>query len=96
MSGIIYGYKLTHFYPPTSNRIDEPPSRNIFAKTWRLFKGPEYRKLTIDETPDVPYQVVHLLTKDSLPLEAWYIPVDSSKGTVILFHGLAGNKSSVL
>jgi esterase/lipase len=52
--------------------------------------------LTIDETPDVPYQAVHLLTKDSLSLEAWYIPVDSSKGTVILFHGLAGNKSSVL
>jgi esterase/lipase len=96
ISGIIYGYKLTHFYPPTSNTIDGPPSRNIFAKTWRLFKGPVYRKITIEEAPDIPYQRVHLLTRDSLSLEAWYISVDSSKGTVILIHGLAGNKSSVL
>ena len=36
------------------------------------------------------------MTKDSLSLEAWLIPVDSSKGTVILFHGLGGNKSNVL
>jgi pimeloyl-ACP methyl ester carboxylesterase len=95
-SGIIYGYKLTHFYEPTPNAIDEPHSRNIFAKTWRLFKGPTYRKITTEEAPGVPYQTVYLPTKDRLLLEAWYIPVDSSKGTVILIHGLGGNKSNVL
>jgi uncharacterized protein len=96
ISGFIYGYKLTHFYEPTTKTIDEPRSRNIFAKTWRLFKGPVYRKITIEEPPDVPYQTVHLFTKDSLSLEAWYIPVDSSKGTVVVIHGLGGNKSTVL
>ena len=55
-----------------------------------------YRKITIEELPEFSYQTVQLLTKDSLPLEAWYIPVDSSRGTVILIHGLGGNKSSVL
>ena len=96
ISGIIYGYKLTHFYEPVLETNDETPSRNVFVKTWRLFKGPVYRKITNEESPVFPYQTVHLLTKDSLALEAWYIPADSSKGTVILFHGLGGNKSSVL
>ena len=96
ISGIIYGYKLTHFYEPALEATDETPSRNVFIKTWRLFKGPVYRKITNEESPVFPYQTVHLFTKDSLALEAWYIPVDSSKGTVILFHGLGGNKSSVL
>ena len=96
ISGIIYGYKLTHFYEPVLETNDETPSRNVFVKTWRLFKGPVYRKITNEESPEFPYQTVHLLTKDSLSLEAWLIPVDSSKGTVILFHGLGGNKSNVL
>ena len=95
-SGIIYGYKLTHFYEPALGATDETPSRNVFIKTWKLFKGPVYRKITSEESPEFPYQTVHLLTKDGLSLEAWYIQVDSSKGTVILFHGLGGNKSDVL
>jgi len=96
ISGILYGYKLTHFYEPALRGIDETPSRNLFIKTWRLFTGPVYRKITNEGFPAFPYQTVHLLTKDSLSLEAWYVPIDSSKGTVILFHGLGGNKSSVL
>jgi uncharacterized protein len=96
ISGIIYGYKLTHFYQPSPNVIDETHSANIFIKTWRIFKGPTYRRITIEEPPELPYQTLHLLTKDSLSLEAWYIPVDTSKGTVILFHGLGGNKSNIL
>src|SRR5690348_13740145 len=96
ISAIIYGYKLTHFYEPSTNAMDETRSRNVLIKTWRIFKGPTYRKITNEEYPELPYQTVHLFTKDSLSLEAWYIPVDSSRGTVILFHGLGGNKSNIL
>lgn len=96
VSSIIYAYKLTHFYRPVPGVVDENPSGNVFVKTWRLFKGPVYRKITNEEPPGFPYTTVHLFTKDSLSLEAWYIPVDSSKGTVILFHALGGNKATVL
>ena len=96
ISGIIYAYKLTHFFEPIPGSSDENPSKNVFIKTWKLFKGPAYRKITIELPPEFPYQTVHLLTKGNLSLEGWYIPVDSSKGTVILFHGLGGNKSTVL
>jgi alpha-beta hydrolase superfamily lysophospholipase len=37
-----------------------------------------------------------LTTKDNLKLEVWYIKTDSiAKGTVLLFHGHASNKSGV-
>jgi hypothetical protein len=73
ISGIIYGYKLTHFYEPVSNANDELRPGNVLIKTWRLFKGPIYRKITTEEVPEVPYQTVHLLTRDSLSLEALFM-----------------------
>ena len=63
ISGFLYAYKLTHFYEPAANAGDEPRSKNIFVKTWRLFKGPIYRKIPIEELPGVPYQTVKLVTK---------------------------------
>lgn len=95
ISGIIYGYKLTHFYESAVSDNDTPP-KNVFVKTWRLFKGPVYRKITNEDYPVVPCETVYLFTKDSLRLEAWYMPVDSARGTVILIHGLGGNKSNML
>ena len=95
ISGILYGYKLTHFYDPTPKNATYS-SKNIFAKTWRLFRGPKFQKTTIGEVPHVPFETVQLKTKNDLAIEAWYIPIDSSRGTVILFHGLGGNKSLML
>jgi uncharacterized protein len=94
LSGILYGYKLTHFYDPTPNPAAS--SKNIFAKTWRLFRGPKFQKTTISEVPHFPFETVRLKTKNDLTIEAWYIPVDSARGTVILFHGLGGNKAFML
>lgn len=95
ISGVLYGYKLTHFYD-ASSRPAQPSSRNIFVKTWKLFRGPKFQKTVISEFPHFPYETVRLSTKTKLSIEAWYIPADSAKGTVILFHGLGGNKSLLL
>jgi len=94
ISGVFYGYKLTHFYE--SSRTPSTYSKNIFTKTWKLFTGPVFRKTAETGIPDFPYEVVQLKTKKNNELQAWYIPVDSSKGTVILFHGLGSNKTSML
>ncbi|HET9825940.1 MAG TPA: alpha/beta fold hydrolase [Chitinophagaceae bacterium] len=95
ISGILYGYKLTHFYEPTVSRA-QSSSKNIFTKTWKLFRGPKFQKTVITEVPHFPFETIHLKTSSHLSIEAWYIPVDTSKGTVILFHGLGGNKSFLL
>jgi len=95
ISGFFYGYKLTYFYEP-SQKVPSS-SKNIFTKTWKLFTGPHFQKSVIEEIPHFSYETVHLPARDNLvSIEGWYIPVDSSKGTVILVHGLGGNKSMLL
>jgi len=93
-SAALYGYKLTYFYEAHTN--PSPAPRNIFTKTWRLFTGPQFQKSVVEEIPHFSYQTIQLITKDKLHIEGWYIPVDSAKGTVILVHGLGGNKSILL
>jgi alpha-beta hydrolase superfamily lysophospholipase len=93
ISASLYAYKLTHFYDPGTT---QPATKNIFSKTWKLFTGPNFEKMPVSELPNIPYETVQLVTKENKHIEAWYIPVDSAKGTVILFHGLGLNKSSLL
>jgi alpha-beta hydrolase superfamily lysophospholipase len=95
ISGAFYGYKLTYFYEPDS-KAPTTPSKNIFLKTWKLFTGPRFQKTVIEEIPHFPYDTVHLVTKENLRIEGWYMPADSSRGTVILVHGLGQNKSLLL
>lgn len=44
-----------------------------------------------DSVPQSSYNTLNLGIERKL--EAWYIPADSSRGTVIIFHGYSGNKS---
>lgn len=37
------------------------------------------------------YQDVHFKTSDRVVLHGWFIPVPQAKGTVLIFHGNAGN-----
>lgn len=99
ISAAFYAYRFTHLYTAGQRAVDlkKHVSQNIFAKTWRLFTGPRFYKLSETEVPVFPYTTVVLKTKNKIPIEAWYGRADSaSKGTVILFHGLTGNKSLVL
>lgn len=91
-SAIFYAYKLTHFYEASPGG-PPPVSNNVFKKTWRLFSGPRFEKAPIKTHPVFLYETVRLITKNNIPLEAWYMPADSSKGTIIMFHGLGLNKS---
>lgn len=97
ISAALYAYKLTHLYTPTNETWTKPASKNIFAKTWRLFTGPKFYKQTLTGSPGFPFSTVILKTGNDISIEAWYSKTDSiSKGTVILFHGLMGNKGLVL
>lgn len=42
------------------------------------------------------YEDVYLHTEDNHRLHGWYIPVDDARGTVLFFHGNAGNISGRL
>ena len=93
ISAALYAHKLTHLQIPTDETWSKPVSNNIFAKTWRLFSGPVFYKQKLSVVPDFPFTTVILKTKDEIPIETWYGKTDSAaKGTVIMFHGLMGNK----
>lgn len=94
ISAALYAYKFTHLY--TSDQDPSAASPNIFSKTWRLFAGPRVYKLPCIEQPAFSHTTVLLQTKNKTTIEAWYHHTDSAKGIVILFHGLSGNKTTVL
>jgi alpha-beta hydrolase superfamily lysophospholipase len=96
ISAAFYAYKLTHFYTDPSLRVYKPPS-NLFAKTWKLFTGPKQPRSVVTEIPSFPFDTITLKTTNGISIDAWYSKPDSvSKGTVILFHGIGGNKSMYL
>jgi len=94
MSAALYAYKFTYIHdsppPPSSG------SKNIFVKTWHLFRGPRSYRSVEKSTPDYSYRQQTFYTKDSIAITGWYIPADSSKGSVILLHGLGGNMETIL
>lgn len=91
----VHAYKFTHFYDslPAPKPLAE---QSWWDKTKPLITGIDAAKLKIREYPSRPYKIVTLTTKDDIQLEAWDVPVDSSKGTVVMFHGHGSNKAALL
>ena len=91
-----HAYKFTHFYNTGEISIKKAEDKSGWDKTKEILFGINVQKKKNDITADSTFKTVYLKTKDSLKLEAWYIPVDSAAGTVLLFHGHGGNKSGVI
>ena len=91
-----HAYKFTHFYNNGENAVKKAAEKTGWDKTKEILFGINAEKKQNDVTTDSTFKTVYLKTKDSLKLEAWYIPVDSAAGTVLLFHGHGGNKSGVI
>lgn len=90
-----HAYKFTHFYD------GNPTAKNSnllsgWEGTEAILFGVNYFKSKISNKPGYPYQTFQAETKDGFLLDGWYIPKDSAKGTVILFHGHGGSRSSIV
>lgn len=91
-----HAYKFTHFYNQGEVSIKKADEKTSWDKTKEILFGINAVKQKNTVTTDSTFQTIYLKTKDSLKLEAWYIPVDSAVGTVLLFHGHGGTKSGVI
>ncbi|MGZ5192064.1 MAG: alpha/beta hydrolase [Flavisolibacter sp.] len=93
ISASIYAHKFTHYYegPPP-----ETHPKNVLEKTWKLFVGPKFYKNSTESLPVFEYDSIKLKLSNDLIIDAWYSEADSSKGCIILLHGLTMNKSSLL
>jgi hypothetical protein len=96
ISAAFHAHRLTHYYDGEKVRNQPSSSGTIFLRTWRLMTGRKMARPQIAWYPPMPYDTVQLSTASGVKIEGWYIKADSSKGTVILFHGLSSNKGNIL
>ena len=89
-----HAWRFTHFsstnQPATKNAAGLSAGQKIKA----LFFGIVNPKPVNTERPTVPYQTLRL--QSNKEIDCWLLPVDSARGTVILFHGYRGEKSGML
>ncbi|MBP6430293.1 MAG: alpha/beta hydrolase [Ferruginibacter sp.] len=89
---VFHAYKFTHFYDAGEIHIKPNEQKTGWDKTKEILFGINALKQQ-NTIADSGTQTVKLTTKDGIELEGWYIPVDSAKGTVCMFHGHGGKKS---
>lgn len=92
---ICHAYKFTHFYNKGEITVKNKEDKNGWDKTKEILFGFNYLK-SENESPDSAVKTTYFTTGSGLKLEAWEFPADSAIGTVALFHGHGGKKSSLL
>ena len=88
----MHAYKFTHF----SNSSIERTSNHLsgFKKLKIAFTGVNNPRPINKQQPTRPFETIRI--KSNKELECWFIKTDNAKGNIIVFHGYAGEKSSML
>lgn len=91
---IFHSYKFTHFVDSKIEKTKDPKKQSTGQKIKTLLLGvsnPRPENLT---NPTSDFETIKL--NSNKEIECWSIKTENAKGTVILFHGFGGNKSSML
>ncbi len=91
---IFHAYKFTHFDSSISDKTNDPKKLTTFQKITTLCFGINNPKPINEIFPKSNYETIIL--KSNKKIECWNIKVANSKGTVVIFHGYSGQKSSML
>ena len=91
---IFHAYKFTHFSSDKVARTQDPARLNVRQKLNTLIFGVDNPRPINARYPSREFQTVTL--KSNKKIECWYIPHSKPQGTVIVYHGFSGNKSSML
>lgn len=87
-----HAYSFTHFSNTAKARTSQSPS---FAQKLKvLFTGINNPRPVNATLPAVPFETVTI--QSNKKLQCWLLRKDGAKGTVVLFHGYGGEKSSML
>lgn len=90
----LHAYKFTHFAAGELARTKDPAQLGTLEKALLLFTGIDNPRPATRVTPKRAYKTYNI--QSNFLLEAWRLDVPQARGTVILFHGYAGEKSSLL
>lgn len=91
---IFHSYKFTHFAESNSEKTKTPTKLSIGQKISTLLFGVNNPKPINVITPSSVFKTINI--ESNKKIECWDIKIPNSKGTIILFHGYGGNKSSML
>ena len=94
ISAYFHAYKFTHF--STDDTTKTKASKNLSAaeKIKILLLGIKNPRPENIKTPVQQFETIKL--QSNKLIECWDIKADSAKGTIILFHGYSGEKSSMI
>lgn len=91
---IFHSYKFTHFSGEYIEKTKDPAKLTGVQKIKTLVFGISNPRPLNVCIPGVPFETIRL--KSNKEIECWMIRTASAKGTVIIFHGYSGQKSSML
>lgn len=91
---IFHSYKFTHFVESKKEKTKDPKNLTTEQKISTLIFGVNNPRPTNEKKPSSHFETVIL--NSNKKIECWNIQTINSKGTVILFHGFSGQKSSML
>ena len=86
-------------FTPTGTRTNKPELLSFWQKITVLLTGvnvPKPRNVATPEQWGMSFETVHFQVNEEIKLEAWYVPHLPSKGLILLFHGYAIAKASLL
>ncbi|MBE7552244.1 MAG: alpha/beta fold hydrolase [Anaerolineales bacterium] len=86
-------------FTQTGKRTAAPESLSVWQKVKMLFTGINIPKPLNSSKPDswnLTFTVHRFKVTEVVELEAWHIPHFQAKGLILLFHGYASSKSSLL
>lgn len=89
-----HAYKFTHFVDSNVLKTKDAKHLSTADKIKTLFLGIDNPRPINKTTPTQIFEIIKLQSNKTI--ECWSIKTDSAKGTVILFHGFSGQKSSML
>lgn len=91
---MIHAYKFTHFTRNDVEKTKNPSKLSLFDKSKTLVLGVDNPRPENKAVPSQSYSTIRL--KSNKEIECWSIKTENAKGTVIIFHGFSGEKSSML
>lgn len=91
---IFHSYKFTHYTERSVEKTKDPGQLTTMQKLGTLIFGVSNSRQVNDKHPLIDFETIEL--ESNKRIECWRIKTDSAKGTVILFHGFGGHKSSML
>ena len=91
---IFHSYKFTHFNDSSIEKTKSPKKLSTVEKLKTLAFGVNNPRPENTIVPSRDFEIIKL--KSNREIECWHLSLYQSKGTVILFHGFGGSKSTMI